>query len=60
MIYADLDCLFEKIDSCQNDPDKSSTEKKPLSIHLQVPHGLHVVHLINQKTNGVITKEKTV
>ena len=28
MIYADLECLFYKIYSCQNDPEKSSTEKK--------------------------------
>ena len=27
MIYADLECLTRKIDSCQNDPKKSSTEK---------------------------------
>ena len=28
MIYADLECLIKKIDTCQNDPKKSSTEKK--------------------------------
>ena len=28
MIYADLECLLEKIGSCQNDPEKYSTEKK--------------------------------
>ena len=28
LIYADLECLLEKMDSCQNDPKKSSTEKK--------------------------------
>ena len=28
MIYADLECLLKKIDSCQNDPKKSSTGKK--------------------------------
>ena len=28
VIYADLKCLLEKIDTCQNDPGKSSTEKK--------------------------------
>ena len=27
MIYADLEYLTRKIDSCQNDPKKSSTEK---------------------------------
>ena len=28
MIYADLECMPRKIDTCQNDPKKSSTEKK--------------------------------
>ena len=59
MIYADLECLLRKIDSCQNDP-KNLLLKKTLSISLQVTHGLHVIHLINQKRNGVITEEKTV
>ena len=59
IIYSDLECLLRKIDSCQNDPKKFFTEKM-LSINLRVTHGLHVVHLINQKTNGVIAEEKTV
>ena len=28
MIYADLKCLLEKMHSCQNNPEKSFTEKK--------------------------------
>ena len=28
VIYADLECLLKKIDSCQNDPEKSYTKKK--------------------------------
>ena len=28
MIYSDLECSLRKIDSCQNDPKKSFTEKK--------------------------------
>ena len=28
MIYADLECLIEKMHSCQNNPEKSYTEKK--------------------------------
>ena len=28
MIYADWECLLEKIHSCQNNPEKSDTEKK--------------------------------
>ena len=27
IIYADLDCLFEKMNTCHNDPKKSSTTK---------------------------------
>ena len=58
IIYADLECLLEKIDTCQNNPEESYTEKK-LSINLQVTHELHVVHSINQKLNGIIIEEKT-
>ena len=48
VVYADLERLLGKIDTCQNDPKKSSTEKK-LSISLRVTHahGLHAVHSIN-------------
>ena len=28
IIYADLECLLEKIDTCQNNPEKSYIEKK--------------------------------
>ena len=28
MIYADLECLLEKTNTCQNNPKKSYTEKK--------------------------------
>ena len=28
MIHADLECLVEKMHSCQNNPEKSYTEKK--------------------------------
>ena len=28
IIYADLECLLQKINACQNNPDKSYTEKK--------------------------------
>ena len=28
MVYADLECLLEKIHSCQNNPEKSFAEKK--------------------------------
>ena len=28
IIYSDLECLLEKIDTCSNNPEKSYTEKK--------------------------------
>ena len=59
MIYADSECLLEKIHSCQNNP-KSLTQRKKLSMSLQVTHGLHAVHLMHQKANLVITEGKTV
>ena len=61
MIYADLECLLRKIDSCQIKMiQKNLLQKKELSMSLLVTHGLHAVHLMNQKTNGIITEEKTV
>ena len=47
IIYADLECLLEKMHSCQNNPEKSYTEKK-ISIHFLVTHYLQIVRLIKQ------------
>ena len=58
-MYADLEYLLGKIDACQNDQKRFSTDKKR-SMSLQVTHGLHAVHLMHRKTNEVITEEKTV
>ena len=41
IIYADLECLLEKINTCHNNPEKSSTTK--------IVHCLHTVHLLQQK-----------
>ena len=49
MIYTDLECLPEKMHSCQNNTEKSYTEKK-LSIRLLVTHCLQVVHLMELQT----------
>ena len=57
IIYADLECLLEKMLSCQDNPEKSYTEKK-LSIHLLVAHCLQIVHLMHQKINLIATKER--
>ena len=59
MIYADLERLLKKQTHVKMIL-KNLLEKKKLSIRLQVTHGLHGVPLMNQKTNGVITQEKTV
>ena len=37
IIYSDLECLLEKMDSCQNDPEKPCTENK-------TEHSLQVTH----------------
>ena len=58
-ICADLECLLEKMHSCQNNLEKSYTEKK-LSIRLLVIQYLQVVRLTQQKTNLIVTKVKTV
>ena len=51
-IYADLECLLEKMSTCPNDPNKSSTTK--INIHHQVIQYLLIVHLMNQKIKLVI------
>ena len=58
MIYADVECLLEKMHSCQNNPEKSYTEKK-LNMNLLVTHCLQTVHLMKQKTNLIFTKVQT-
>ena len=54
-----IERLLEKMHSCQNNPEKSYTEKK-LSIRLLVIHCLQIAHLIQQDTNLIVTKVKTV
>ena len=59
VIYADLECLLEKMYSCQNNPE-ILTQRKKISIHLLVTHCLKIVHLMKQKINLIVTKAKTV
>ena len=59
IIYADLECLLEKMHSCQNKPEKSYTEKK-ISIYLLVTHCLQIIHLIQKKISLIVKEEKTV
>ena len=48
MIYADLECLFEKMHSCQNNPEKFYTEEK-LCIKLLFVRFLQIVCLMQLK-----------
>ena len=59
IIYANLECLLEKMHLCQNNLEKSYTVKK-LSIRFLVIQYLQVVHLTHQKTNLIVTKVKIV
>ena len=52
VIYADLECLLEKMSTCHNNPKKSSTTK--INIHRLVIHCLHTVYLIQQKISLII------
>ena len=48
IIYADLECLVKKVQSCQYNPENSYTKKK-VSINLWDMHGVHYARLIRQK-----------
>ena len=59
IIYADLECLLEKMHSCQTNLQKSYTEKK--TKHTPCSYSLFtIVHLMQQKTNLIVTEGKTV
>ena len=60
-IYADLECLLEKISTCQNNLNESSTTLiNIINIHHCVIRYLRIVHSINQKINSIIIEEKIV
>ena len=44
IIYADLESLLEKMSTCHNNPEKSSTTK--INIHPVISHCLQIDHLI--------------
>ena len=53
IIYADLECLLKKIDTCQNNPDLSSTSK----INQHVPSGYSIyTNCSFDKSNNKLTK----
>ena len=59
VIYADLECLLEKMSTCINNPNESSTTKI-ISIHHRVIQYLLIVHSMNQKPNLIIIEVKIV
>ena len=59
MICTDLECLFEKMHSHQNNFEKSYTEKKIK--HITSGYSLFTnCYLMKQKTNLIVTKVRTV
>ena len=58
IIFADLECLLEKMSTCYNNPKESSATE--INIHHRVIRYLHIVHSINQKINSIIIEEKIV
>ena len=59
VVYADLECLLEKMSTCQNNPNELSTTEI-INIHQQVIHYLLIVHSIKQKINLIIIEVKIV
>ena len=59
IIYLDLECTLKKLQSIQNNPEKSYTEKK-LDMSILVCQCLQDVHSIKEKIKLIITDEKIV
>ena len=55
IIYTDLECLLEKMHSCQNNLIKFYTKHTPSGYSL-----FTIVHLIQQKISLIVTEGKTV
>ena len=55
IIYADLECLLEKMKTCHNNPEKSSTTN--INKHTLSGYS-HTVHLIQQKISLIIIEVK--
>ena len=58
-IYADLECLLIKQQSCQNNPNESYTERKAMHEPWSYAWSL-ICSFNNKKTNTVFTGEETV
>ena len=59
VVYADLECLLEKMSTCQNNPKEYQQLKLINMCHLVI-HYLRIVHLIKQKINSIIIEVKIV
>ena len=60
IIYADLECLLEKMHSCQNNLEKSYTEKKTKHTPSGYSLFIQIAHLIQQKISLIVTEGNTV
>ena len=49
VIYIDLECILEKVQSCQNNPEKSYTEKK--AIHESSGWSMFIKRSFGEKEN---------
>ena len=58
-IFFDVECILKKLQSIQNNPEKSYTEKK-LDMSLLVGHYIQDVHLIKKKINLITIEEMIV
>ena len=54
--FLDLECIFKKLQSSRNNPEKSYTEKK-LDIRLLVGRYIQDVHLIKKKISLITIEE---
>ena len=54
--FLDLECILKKLQSIQNNPEKSYTEKK-LDMSLLVGRYIQNVHLIKKKVNLITIEE---
>ena len=57
--FLDLECILRNLQSSQNNPEKSYTEKK-LDMNLLVVHYIQDIHLIKKKISLITIEEKIV
>ena len=57
VVYTDLECLLEKMSTCYNNPEESSTTKL-INILRRVMQYFPIAHSINQTINSIIIEVK--